>query len=119
MLICRLPFSLRHYQSDMQSHSHDHAQLVIPSSAPRIEVQGPGMSPRPGFACIIALAFAATTPPIRRTCFWCRRATGCRQPWGPPFVELDEAQRHYLAFLHRMVAEGATWPAWIRCGSGC
>ncbi len=23
-----------------------------------------------------------------------------------PFVELDEAQRHYLAFLHRMVAEG-------------
>ncbi len=23
-----------------------------------------------------------------------------------PFIELDQAQRHYLAFLHRMVAEG-------------
>ncbi len=23
-----------------------------------------------------------------------------------PFIELDEPQRHYLAFLHRMVAEG-------------
>ena len=35
------PFSLRHYQSDMQSHSHDHAQLVIPLVGPlEIEVQG-------------------------------------------------------------------------------
>ena len=49
------PFSLRHYQSDMQSHSHDHAQLVIPPVGPlEIEVQGRGCRLAPGFACIIA-----------------------------------------------------------------
>ena len=49
------PFSLRCYQSDVCSHSHDYAQLVIPLDGPiEIEVQGQGRLLAPGFACIIA-----------------------------------------------------------------
>ena len=49
------PFSLRHYQSDISSHSHDFAQLVIPLDGPlEIEVQGQGRRLAPGFACDIA-----------------------------------------------------------------
>ena len=37
------PFSLRHYQSDMQGPSHHHAQLVTPlGGPPETEVQGRG-----------------------------------------------------------------------------
>ena len=102
------PFSLRHYQSDMQSHSHDHAQLVIPLVGPlEIEVQGRGCRLAPGFACIIAPGLRhdyAADPAhvfLVQESHWLPAALGDR-----PFVELDEAQRHYLAFLHRMVAEG-------------
>ncbi|MDX7742086.1 AraC family transcriptional regulator, partial [Aeromonas dhakensis] len=46
------PFSLRRYQSDVCSHSHDYAQLVIPLDGPiEIEVQGQGRRLAPGFAC--------------------------------------------------------------------
>ena len=49
------PFSLRRYQSDISSHSHDFAQLVIPLDGPlEIEVQGQGRRLAPGFACVIA-----------------------------------------------------------------
>ena len=102
------PFSLRRYQSDMQSHSHDHAQLVIPLDGPlEIEVQGQGRRLAPGFACIIApgLRHDYAADPVHaflvQESHWLPEALG-----DHPFVELDDAQRHYLAFLHRMVAEG-------------
>ncbi len=102
------PFSLRHYQSDIQSHSHDHAQLVIPLVGPlEIEVQGRGCRLAPGFACIIAPGLRhdyAADPAhvfLVQESHWLPAALGDR-----PFVELDDTQRHYLAFLHRMVAEG-------------
>ena len=102
------PFSLRRYQSDISSHSHDFAQLVIPLDGPiEIEVQGQGRRLTPGFACVIA--------PGERHDFAADPALSFlvqESPWlpealaGKPFITLDEPQRHYLAFLHRMVAEG-------------
>lgn len=101
-------FSLRHYHHHVCSHSHDFAQLVIPLDGPlEIEVQGRGCRLAPGFACIIAPGLRhdyAADPAhvfLVQESHWLPAALG-----DHPFVELDEAQRHYLAFLHRMVAEG-------------
>ena len=102
------PFSLRRYQSDVCSHSHDHAQLVIPLDGPiEIEVQGQGRRLAPGFACIISPGERhdyAADPALSflvQESHWLPGELGER-----PFIELDQAQRHYLAFLHRMVVEG-------------
>ncbi|MGY3931404.1 AraC family transcriptional regulator [Aeromonas encheleia] len=102
------PFSLRRYQSDISSHSHDFAQLVIPLDGPiEIEVQGQGRRLSPGFACVITPGerhdFAAD-PALSflvQESSWLPEALA-----GQPFIELDEPQRHYLAFLHRMVTAG-------------
>lgn len=101
-------FSLRRYQHDSRSHSHDFAQLVLPLDGPiEIEVQGQGRRLQPGFACVItpgerhdyaadpALSFLVQESP------WLPEALSER-----PFIELDEPQRHYLAFLRQMVAQG-------------
>lgn len=102
------PFSLRRYQSDIQSHSHDHAQLVIPLDGPlEIEVQGQGRRLAPGFACIIAPGLRhdyAADPALWflvQESLWLPEALGER-----PFITLDDPQRHYLAFLHQMVRQG-------------
>ncbi|MFM4703078.1 helix-turn-helix domain-containing protein [Aeromonas bivalvium] len=102
------PFSLRRYQSDIQSHSHDHAQLVIPLDGTlEIEVQGQGRRLAPGFACIIAPGLRhdyAADPALSflvQESHWLPEALGER-----PFITLDEPQRHYLAFLHQMVRQG-------------
>ena len=102
------PFSLRRYQSDVCSHSHGHAQLVIPLDGPlEIEVQGQGRRLLPGFACVIAPGLRhdyAADPVLSflvQESHWLPAALG-----EHPFIPLDEPQRHYLAFLHRMVAQG-------------
>lgn len=102
------PFSLRHYQSDISSHSHDFAQLVIPLDGPlEIEVQGQGRRLAPGFACVIAPGERhdyAADPALSflvQESHWLPEALGER-----PFIPLDEPQRHYLAFLHQMVRQG-------------
>ncbi len=102
------PFSLRRYQHDAHSHSHDHAQLVIPLDGPlEIEVQGQGRRLAPGSVCIIAPGLRhdyAADPAhsfLVQESGWLPHSLGER-----PFLELDDTQRHYLAFLHRMVAEG-------------
>ena len=102
------PFSLRRYQSDTQSHSHDHAQLVLPLDGPlEIEVQGQGRRLAPGFACVIAPGLRhdyAADPALSflvQESLWLPAALGDR-----PFIPLDEPQRHYLAFLHQMVRQG-------------
>ncbi|MGY3869320.1 helix-turn-helix domain-containing protein [Aeromonas crassostreae] len=102
------PFSLRRYQSNIQSHSHDHAQLVIPLDGPlEIEVQGQGRRLAPGFACIIAPGLRhdyAADPALSflvQESLWLPEALGER-----PFIPLDEPQRHYLAFLHQVVRQG-------------
>lgn len=102
------PFSLRHYQSDISSHSHDFAQLVIPLDGPlEIEVQGQGRRLAPGFVCVIAPGERHDYAADPALSFLVQESD-----WLPgdlaarPFIELDEPQRHYLAFLHRMVAEG-------------
>ncbi len=102
------PFSLRRYQSDISSHSHDFAQLVIPLDGPlEIEVQGQGRRLAPGFACVIAPGERhdyAADPALSflvQESHWLPEALGER-----PFIPLDEPQRHYLAFLHQMVRQG-------------
>ena len=102
------PFSLRRYQSDISSHSHDFAQLVIPLDGPlEIEVQGQGRRLAPGFACVIAPGLRhdyAADPALSflvQESHWLPEALGER-----PFIPLDEPQRHYLAFLHQMVRQG-------------
>ncbi|MFM5163995.1 helix-turn-helix domain-containing protein [Aeromonas rivipollensis] len=102
------PFSLRHYQSDISSHSHDFAQLVIPLDGPlEIEVQGQGRRLAPGFVCVIAPGERHDYAADPALSFLVQESD-----WLPgdlaahPFIELDEPQRHYLAFLHRMVAAG-------------
>lgn len=102
------PFSLRNYQSDISSHSHDFAQLVIPLDGPlEIEVQGQGRRLAPGFACVIAPGERhdyAADPALSflvQESHWLPEALGER-----PFIPLDEPQRHYLAFLHQMVRQG-------------
>lgn len=102
------PFSLRRYQSDISSHSHDFAQLVIPLDGPlEIEVQGQGRRLAPGFACVIAPGERhdyAADPALSflvQESHWLPAALGER-----PFIPLDEPQRHYLAFLHQMVRQG-------------
>ena len=102
------PFSLRRYQSDVQSHSHDHAQLVIPLDGPiEIEVQGQGRRLAPGSACVIAPGLRhdyAADPALSflvQESLWLPAALG-----DSPFISLDEPQRHYLAFLHQMVRQG-------------
>ncbi|MEZ6931112.1 helix-turn-helix domain-containing protein [Aeromonas sp. S16(2024)] len=101
-------FSLRRYQSDISSHSHDFAQLVIPLDGPlEIEVQGQGRRLAPGFACVIAPGERhdyAADPALSflvQESHWLPEALGER-----PFILLDEPQRHYLAFLHQMVRQG-------------
>ncbi|MGY3858075.1 helix-turn-helix domain-containing protein [Aeromonas intestinalis] len=101
------PFSLRRYQSDISSHSHDFAQLVIPLDGPiEIEVQGRGRHLPPGFACVIAPGERHDYAADPALSFLVQES-----PWLPgrlgerPFIELDAAQRHYLAFLRQMVAE--------------
>lgn len=102
------PFSLRHYQSDISSHSHDFAQLVIPLDGPlEIEVQGQGRHLAPGFVCVIAPGERHDYAADPALSFLVQESD-----WLPgelaahPFIALDGPQRHYLAFLHRMVAEG-------------
>ena len=102
------PFSLRHYQSDISSHSHDFAQLVIPLGGPiEIEVQGQGRRLAPGFVCVIAPGERHDYAADPALSFLVQESD-----WLPgdlaarPFIALDEPQRHYLAFLHRMVAAG-------------
>lgn len=102
------PFSLRRYQHDTHSHSHDHAQLVIPLDGPlEIEVQGQGRRLAPGSVCVIPPGLRhdyAADPAFSflvQESDWLPHSLGER-----PFLELDDTQRHYLAFLHRMVAEG-------------
>ncbi|WP_411167213.1 L-rhamnose operon transcriptional activator RhaR [Aeromonas sp. DSM 116730] len=102
------PFSLRRYQSDISSHSHDFAQLVIPLDGPlEIEVQGQGRRLAPGFVCVIAPGERhdyAADPALSflvQESHWLPEALGER-----PFIPLDEPQRHYLAFLHQMVRQG-------------
>ncbi|EKP0293970.1 AraC family transcriptional regulator [Aeromonas veronii] len=101
-------FSLRHYHHHVCSHSHDFAQLVIPLDGPlEIEVQGRGRRLAPGSACIIAPGERHDYAADPALSFLVQESD-----WLPgdlaarPFIELDEPQRHYLAFLHRMVAEG-------------
>lgn len=101
------PFSLRRYQRDISSHSHDFAQLVIPLDGPiEIEVQGRGRRLAPGFACIIAPGERHDYAADPALSFLVQES-----PWLPaalterPFIELDAPQRHYLAFLRQMVAE--------------
>jgi AraC-like DNA-binding protein len=103
-----LPFSLRRYQRDVSSHSHDFAQLVIPLDGPiEIEVQGQGQRLAPGFACVIAPGQRhdyAADPALSflvQESQWLPAALAER-----PFIPLDEPQRHYLAFLRQMVAQG-------------
>ncbi|MGL5812920.1 MAG: helix-turn-helix domain-containing protein [Aeromonas sp.] len=103
-----LPFSLRRYQRDVSSHSHDFAQLVIPLDGPiEIEVQGRGRRLAPGFACVIApgerhdYAADPTLSFLVQESQWLPATLTER-----PFIELDEPQRHYLAFLRQMVAQG-------------
>ncbi|MGY3944938.1 helix-turn-helix domain-containing protein [Aeromonas tecta] len=103
-----LPFSLRRYQRDVSSHSHDFAQLVIPLDGPiEIEVHGQGQRLAPGFACVIA--------PGQRHDYAADPALSFlvqESQWLPaalterPFIALDEPQRHYLAFLRQMVVQG-------------
>ncbi len=102
-------FSLRHYHHHVCSHSHDFAQLVIPLDGPlEIEVQGHGRRLAPGSACVIAPGERHDYAADPALSFLVQESD-----WLPgelaahPFIELDEPQRHYLAFLHRMVAEGA------------
>ncbi|MGY3893241.1 helix-turn-helix domain-containing protein [Aeromonas enterica] len=102
------PFSLRRYQSDIRSHSHDFAQLVIPLDGPiEIEVQGQGRRLAPGFACVIAPGERHDYAADPALSFLVQESD-----WLPgdlaarPFIELDEPQRHYLAFLHHMVVAG-------------
>ncbi|MGL5463107.1 MAG: AraC family ligand binding domain-containing protein, partial [Aeromonas veronii] len=101
-------FSLRHYHHHVCSHSHDFAQLVIPLDGPlEIEVQGRGRRLAPGSACVIAPGERHDYAADPALSFLVQESD-----WLPgdlaacPFIELDEPQRHYLAFLHRMVAEG-------------
>ncbi|MGY3904843.1 helix-turn-helix domain-containing protein [Aeromonas lusitana] len=102
-----LPFSLRRYQHDVSSHSHDFAQLVIPLDGPiEIEVQGQGQRLSPGFACVIAPGLRHDYAADPALSFLVQES-----PWLPaalaerPFIPLDEPQRHYLAFLRQMVAQ--------------
>lgn len=108
LLSAASPFSLRHYQSDISSHSHDFAQLVIPLDGPlEIEVQGQGRRLAPGFVCVIAPGERHDYAADPALSFLVQESD-----WLPgdlaarPFIELDEPQRHYLAFLHCMVAAG-------------
>lgn len=101
-------FSLRRYQHDSRSHSHDFAQLVLPLDGPiEIEVQGQGRRLQPGFACVITPGERhdyAADPALSflvQESHWLPEALSER-----PFIELDEPQRHYLAFLQQMVAQG-------------
>ena len=102
------PFSLRRYQSDISSHSHDFAQLVIPLDGPlEIEVQGQGRRLAPGFVCVIAPGERHDYAADPALSFLVQESD-----WLPgdlaarPFIALDEPQRHYLAFLHQMVRQG-------------
>jgi AraC-like DNA-binding protein len=108
LLSAASPFSLRRYQSDICSHSHDFAQLVIPLGGPiEIEVLGQGRRLSPGFVCVIAPGERHDYAADPALSFLVQESD-----WLPgdlatrPFIELDEPQRHYLAFLHRMVAAG-------------
>lgn len=101
-------FSLRRYQRDVSSHHHDFAQLVIPLDGPiEIEVQGQGQRLLPGFACVIAPGERhdyAADPALSflvQESSWLPSSLGER-----PFIELDEPQRHYLAFLRQLVGQG-------------
>ena len=102
------PFSLRRYQSDISSHSHDFAQLVIPLDGPlEIEVQGQGRRLAPGFACVIAPGERhdyAADPALS----FLVQEDHClpEQLCERLLIPLDEPQRHYLAFLHQMVRQG-------------
>lgn len=103
-----LPFSLRRYQRDVSTHSHDFAQLVVPLDGPiEIEVQGQGRRLTPGFACVIAPGLRHDYAADPALSFLVQES-----PWLPtalaerPFIPLDEPQRHYLAFLRQMVAQG-------------
>ncbi|WP_429092096.1 helix-turn-helix domain-containing protein [Aeromonas rivipollensis] len=102
------PFSLRRYQSDISSHSHDFAQLVIPLDGPlEIEVQGQGRRLAPGFACVIAPGERHDYAADPALSFLVQESHWLPAPLGErPFIPLDEPQRHYLAFLHQMVRQG-------------
>lgn len=102
------PFSLRHYQSDISSHSHDFAQLVIPLDGPlEIEVQGQGRRLAPGFACVIAPGERHDYAADPALSFLVQESHWLPAPLGErPFISLDEPQRHYLTFLHQMVRQG-------------
>ena len=101
-------FSLRRYQRDISSHHHDFAQLVIPLDGPiEIEVQGQGQRLLPGFACVIAPGLRHDYAADPALSFLVQES-----PWLPsrlgerPFIELNEPQRHYLAFLRQLVGQG-------------
>ncbi|WP_353851812.1 AraC family ligand binding domain-containing protein [Aeromonas piscicola] len=120
LLSAASPFSLRHYQSDISSHSHDFAQLVIPLGGPiEIEVQGQGRRLAPGFVCVIAPGERhdyAADPALS----WCRRATGSPAIWRPaPLSSWTSLSATTSPSCTAWWQRVARWRAWSRCGFPC
>lgn len=112
MSIQEIGLHLRHYGDEPAQHSHDHHQLVLPLQGRlALAVDTLGGEVGAGQAAVIPAGSAHVFAAADENRFLVADLPAALAPSLevlPPFVELDEALRHYVRFLHlQLGAQGA------------